>query len=412
MQKTKKQQNSVFFVVLCCLIYFASYMTRKNYAAVLVEIVDDLHVSEALAGMADAGSFITYGVGQLISGFLGDRFPPRKMIAAGLGATSVINLLIPFMPNIYCMSALWWINGFCQAMLWPPLVRIMSENMDGEFYAKASVFVSAAASAATIFIRLFLAPVAISLGGWKPIFFIGGTVGFLVVLAWYLGTRGLDRSPVAPVKNADDGEKASGISGRLLLSSGAVVAMLGIILQGILRDGIEDWTPSYMKNVFNVSNSGAILSSALLPIFGIFSMTVASLLQNKLRNELKTASLLFGVASVATVVILLIPNSMILTIIMFATVTGCMHGINLMLISRLPIAFKKYGKVSTVSGVLNACTYLGSALAAVGLPLVSSLFGWKKIILVCMAVAFLGAIVCALCIKKWGKFANSENEKA
>lgn len=402
--ETKKQQNSIFFVVLCCLIYFASYLTRKNYASVLVEIIDDLNIPETLAGMADTGSFITYGVGQLISGVLGDRIPPRRMIAVGLGATSVINLLIPLMPNVYCMSALWWVNGFCQAMLWPPLVRIMSENMDSEFYAKASVFVSAAASAATIFIRAFLAPVTIELGGWKPIFIIGGTAGLTIVIIWWFGTRRLAGSTSAVPAAADRNDDTPKVSMKVFIASGAVIAMVGIILQGILRDGIEDWMPSYMKNIFAIDNSDAILSSSLLPIFGIFSTTIAAVIQSKIRNELKTSTLLFSAAALATIVILLVPNSMILTIVMMALITGCMHGINLMLISRLPVAFKKYGKVSTVSGILNACTYIGSALAACGLPLISSLFGWEKIIIVCTIIAIFGTVVCAVCIRKWAKF--------
>jgi len=403
---SKKQQNSIFFAVLCCMIYFASYLTRKNYASVLVEIIDDLQIPETLAGIADMGSFITYGVGQLISGVLGDRIPPRKMIAVGLGATSVINLLIPLMPNVYFMSVLWWVNGFCQAMLWPPLVRIMSENMDSAFYAKASVFVSASASAATIFIRAILAPATIKLAGWRPIFLIAGTAGITIALIWWFCTRKLiaPEAPVPAASGKKEGDSTPKVSMSIFIASGAVIAMVAIMLQGILRDGIEDWMPSYMKNVFSIENEDAIFSSSLLPVFGIFSTTIAALIQSKIRNELKTSTLLFGIAALAALVIFAVPNSMILSVVMFALVTGCMHGINLMLISRLPVAFKKYGKVSTVSGVLNACTYIGSAIAMIGLPAISSVFGWDKIIVFLTIIAVLGFIVCALCIRKWKKF--------
>lgn len=47
-------------------------------------------------------------------------------------------------------------------------------------------------------------------------------------------------------------------------------------------------------------------------------------------------------------------------------VTACMHGVNLILVCMLPVFFKEGGNVSTVSGTLNACTYVGSAFSTIG----------------------------------------------
>ena len=59
-------------------------MTRTNYAAALAEIISATNVAKATAAIAVTGSFITYGVGQLISGFLGDKIAPRLLITLGL----------------------------------------------------------------------------------------------------------------------------------------------------------------------------------------------------------------------------------------------------------------------------------------------------------------------------------------
>ena len=40
-----------------------------------------------------------------------------------------------------------------------------------------------------------------------------------------------------------------------------------------------------------------------------------------------------------------------------------MHGVNLMLISRVPAYFDRYGKISTDSGLLNTFTYIGSGIS-------------------------------------------------
>ena len=64
----KKQATKL--TLLCCLVYFASYITRLDYAAVLVEIVQDMQIAKTTAGIAVTGSFITYGAGMLIFGVL------------------------------------------------------------------------------------------------------------------------------------------------------------------------------------------------------------------------------------------------------------------------------------------------------------------------------------------------------
>lgn len=394
--------------LLCCLAYFAGYLTRIDYASVLVEIIDDLQVTKDTASIAVTGSFITYAIGLLVSGWIGDRIAPRKLIAIGLICTSLINLMMPLMPNITLMTVFWCFNGFFQSMLWPPIVRIMAEHLDFDgFYAKAIVYVSSATSVATILVRCFLAPVTVHLSGWRPLFFLCGGAGIGIAFLWILGTRSLKGEGKAKVSKAVDaaGETDSRVSMKTLALSGLFVFMIGIILQGMLKDGIDTWMPTYISEVFGLGNSVSILTSGILPVFSIFSVSVATVLYGKIGNELKTAALLFGVAMGMSLVILpFFSTSVILTALLMAIVTGCMHGINLMLISRVPRAFKKYGKVSTVSGALNACSYLGSALSTYGFARFSELYGWYFIIISWAVISALGAVVCAVCVKRWGRF--------
>ena len=107
-------QRVLLLQCLCCMVYFVSYLTRTNYAAALSEMVNVLHISNETAGLAVTFSFLTYGLGQTLCGMVGDVADPRRMIAAGLVATAGCNLLMPVMPNISWMTALWGLNGFFQ----------------------------------------------------------------------------------------------------------------------------------------------------------------------------------------------------------------------------------------------------------------------------------------------------------
>ena len=76
---------------------------------------------KTLLYMALTGIAITYGGGQIISGICGDRISPKKLISYGLILTVFMNILIPFCTNHYQMLAVWCVNGFAQAFMWPPI---------------------------------------------------------------------------------------------------------------------------------------------------------------------------------------------------------------------------------------------------------------------------------------------------
>jgi OPA family glycerol-3-phosphate transporter-like MFS transporter len=126
--------------------------------------------------MAVTGSFITYGTGQIISGILGDKISPKRLVSLGFILTIVMNLLIPVCQNPYQMLIVWCINGFAQSFMWPPLVKLMTAYLSDDDYKKASVKISWGSSFGTIFVYL-CAPPLISLGGWKTVFLFSAVAG-------------------------------------------------------------------------------------------------------------------------------------------------------------------------------------------------------------------------------------------
>ena len=72
-----------------------------------------------------------------------------------------------------------------------------------------------------------------------------------------------------------------------------------------------------------------------------------------------------------------------------------------MLVSILPPFFKKYGNVSTASGVLNSCTYIGSAISTYGIAVLSRHAGWQNTILTWALIAAAGGGLCLIAAKPW-----------
>ena len=80
------------------------------------------------------------------------------------------------------------------------------------------------------------------------------------------------------------------------------------------------------------------------------------------------------------------------------------HGVNLMLITHVPKRFKKYGNISTISGAVNSCTYIGSAIFTYAVALLSEKIGWQSTVGVWALIALLGTACCFVAAGPWKKF--------
>ena len=90
--------------------------------------------------------------------------------------------------NVVLMIALWCVNGLFQAMLWPPIVRILSENLSHEHYVLGNAMVTCAAHSATMILYLFV-PLCLRLFNWQTVFFVATALALVVFLIFLFGLR-------------------------------------------------------------------------------------------------------------------------------------------------------------------------------------------------------------------------------
>ena len=402
MQTQKLSYRTV--AALGFLVYFFSYAMRLDYSASLVAIVSDLGITNTMASAAVTGSFITYGAGQIVCGFIGDRISPIKMITAAMLGTVLVNIAVSFCSNIAAITMLWSLNGICQAMLWPPLTRFFSEQIDSERFSDAITAVALASSVGTIFVYIFV-PFILEFTVWRNVFRCMAVLGTLIVFIWCFSTR---KVPMHSIAGSSEKirehtyNKAS--AWKLICVSGLIPVFLIIIIHGALRDGIQTWLPMIANEKYGLNESSSVLSTAVLPALSIVSVIFANLLYHRLGNELKAIFIMFAVAFAATAPMGLgfdIPA--LVTIILASLVAGCMHGVN-MLMSVIPENFSKFGMVSTFTGILNAFTYVGASVSSYGFAAVSDSIGWDAVLVSWLIMASIGAFICLLKIKGWSVF--------
>ena len=233
--------------------------------------------------------FISYGVGQVINGWIGDHIKPQNLIFIGLITATTINLVFPFFAgSIPVMCVLWTINGFAQAMMWPPIVKIMVSTMDEATYSSASVIVSLGSSFGTVGVYL-TAPLIIKLLSWQLVFTASALVGLTSVIIWAFVKNRVYEPDAASVNSPEAAKKE-----RFTFPKAAIFPLififLAIILQGMLRDGVSSWMPTLLTESFKMDSSVSILCTVSLAIFSIFAFIIAGQFYKRLfKNEVACA---------------------------------------------------------------------------------------------------------------------------
>ncbi|MBE6550937.1 MAG: MFS transporter [Ruminococcaceae bacterium] len=400
--KTKASKQVLLFGAMCCAAYFASYITRHNMAAAIAEMVVALDVAKEIIGLSVTAGFMTYGIGQIISGILGDKIKPRILIAVGLAGTALCNLTVSAVSNVYLMIGVWSLNGFFQSFLWPPLVRAMVDHLEGDDYSTVASGVTVSANVGTIFTYVLTA-LCVKLFSWRMSFAFSALWALATGIIWFVLYPRFDSMMKRSEEKNEKNEKKEKKGGfvKFIFTSGIALLAPVIIIQGALRDGVTTWLPTYINEVFGIDTSSSILTASILPIFAIISITLTEKLRKKIGSETKTAFILFIPSFLSALVLSFIySGSAVASVALMALLTGCMHGVNQLLICVLPSRFKESGNISTISGVLNSFTYIGSALSAYGFAFFSTLFGWGGTVLLWAGLIICGALIMAVFLKK------------
>lgn len=123
----KQSSKALLLIFLGWLTYMVSYFGKVNYSANITQIIDFYGVTKAQAGIAPTFFFFAYGIGQVVNGLLCRKYNIKWMIFASLLTSALINLAVAVTTNFDIIKWLWLLNGISMSVLWPTLIRMLSE---------------------------------------------------------------------------------------------------------------------------------------------------------------------------------------------------------------------------------------------------------------------------------------------
>ena len=391
-----RAQKRAFLVLslLCTAAYFVSYVSRINLGAAMVELVACGFAEKTTVALALSINFITYGTGQIVSGYLGDRYKPQNVMLAGFILAALMNGGVALLKDQRLLILLWGVNGFAQSLMWPPLVRILSQHLNADEYTLACKWVNWGSELGTMAVYASM-PLLISIASYRAVFFVSGGLALGMAIVWKLvyerhfshAARATQPDGSAAVSPSSAAHAHLTLNAVFLMG----MVMIAIVMQGSLRDGVTNWLPTLVSESFGLSSAASILSGVLLPVFGILCSQITTQIYRRfIRNELLCSGIIFALAVLAAVLL--------------ALLVGCMHGVNFLLVSIVPSCFARYGHISLISGILNSSTYVGSAISTYGIAVFSQKMGWNATIWLWAAIAGCGMVICLLLFRRWKRF--------
>ena len=131
-------------LIILMIGYALFYFVRKNFSITMPALESELGISKAKLGLFLTLNGVIYGLSRFVNGFLADRVSRKKMMAAGLLLSAVVNILIGLSPEmngifnfldaegkataglVVFIGSLWLINGYTQGMGYPPCGSLMA----------------------------------------------------------------------------------------------------------------------------------------------------------------------------------------------------------------------------------------------------------------------------------------------
>ena len=405
--------------LLCVLAYTAIYVGRKNLSVCLSAMISEGFIDKVTGGAAGTAFLVVYAVGQFISGLISDRVSPSFMITVGLLGAGGANISMAFNRFSSIVPVIWCICGIFCSMLWSAVIKCIAQWLPPERVESAGVNLSVTVPLGSV-ITYLIATLSLRFSGWRTVFLICGSVCIAAAIVFIVSANRMTGYIKYISKNCGESVETSDIAASYTNSMGAglfslifsfemLLIIAAVMCNGVLKDGLDLWTPTFISEYFEVSASFTALLMSLIPLLNVAGAYLSKFFYSKMHlDEISVTALMYGIAMLCFVPICIFTAIGVtgaffrwISIILLAFIMMATTGANTMLMTFIPLRYKRIGKVSSISGMLNAFSYVGASCSGISVGLISEYGGWSVTILSFAVISLLGVVISLVCIRFW-----------
>ena len=360
-------------------------------------------ITKSQAEWISTSFYISYAAGQMLNGMLIEKKNPYAVGIVGIIGGGLMNLLFPMAHSFEVLLALRFIAGYCMSMLWPSIMQMMVGNMEHDDLVQALVRIASSMALGTLSSYLLSAALT-KFFSWKSAFIVPGAMILLSAAFWMTLRPMADQGGQRQSEGLTDEVPKTGNTPlplvQLILIPAFIWSILPTICHGVIKDGVTSWVPTYICEEFGKTTSFAAFVSMVIPIVNLSGAYMAKFVYRKLdENVFLSAAMFFALATLLLLGMLgFAGNNIVITLILFAMTASAMMAVNVLFINLFLLQFEKHGRSASVSGMLNAIAYGGSAAASGLIGVLSSAKGWSATVgswCIVMGIAF-AVCMCAM----------------
>lgn len=368
------KKRNLILIFLCFFAYTCSYLLKLGYNANIVCFEKEFSISHAEAGMVTTFFFFAYGSMQILHGIFVKKYPLRYVVPGAIVLGAILNLLAMTSPSFAAIKYYWLLDGAILSVLWPSVIRAISENVDNEYRNKAIVIMGLTTATGTILVY-GMSALFVALGYFRGIFVTGIALGIAISLLWFFFYPVLKKE-TPPQEEKTEKTKGKRNSADFILL--VICFSILCVISTFARDGISTWFPSILKENFNVSESYGILITILLAVGQFIGSYFAVLFSKIVKDRILLCGIVFSLSALFIGAYILFGEAALaLCILFFAFSCLCFSAIVNITTSIVPLEWGKERNAGFYAALFNGFCYLGSTISSYGLGLVADEFGWK-----------------------------------
>jgi len=372
--------------------YVVNYYLRNLLSVFTPQLLDTARFTVEHIGVLSSVYMLLYAVGQLINGFLGDRFPPKNMVLGGILLAGASTAAFPFVPQAHLQIVLFALLGFGLSMVRGPLMKIIAENVPPNAARTICVFFSFASFAGPLIASVFA-----MLFGWMTAFAVAGGIACCMGVISFTVLSVMERRGLLTYKTSK-GEGLGSITSVFKIDN-FVFYMLVACLVEISGASISFWIPTYLTTHLGYAKDVAnLVFSAISTLRSLMPFAALAIFRLTGERDVGMMRVGFSVTTVAFVLSAFVTHPIFNTVLLLIALLG-MSCVSALLWSIYIPGLGKTGKVSSVNGILDCTGYAAAALANILFAAISSGIGWSGVSLVWAAIGGIG-LVASLFVKE------------
>ncbi|MBG6244744.1 MFS transporter [Candidatus Symbiopectobacterium sp. 'North America'] len=248
---SKKIGKKRWFVVFLLLIGgIINYLDRAALSIAALDMMKDLHLTNNDIGLMGSVFALIYAMCQLPSGWLVDKFGPKKVYSWAIGLWSGATMLTGACSNLTTLLFARGILGITEAPCWPGAAKITASWFPKKERALATGFWDAASKWGPAIAPPILVAIIVPFG-WRALFFIAGGIDLIFLVFFLFAYHQSEKHPTLSKEELDYIKEGGGGTAEKLGNSEVTISWGGLFKYKCVWGMILGWfCYVWMMNIF------------------------------------------------------------------------------------------------------------------------------------------------------------------